>query len=175
LSHQVELTCRGTSRYVLKTMKICGMYITSLQRSVILLPSLLADFKLGLGQSLRRRMDLIAGRRSTSNGCTKGTNGLIYRIIRFIQSPYKPHLRGRKGISPRLPLSHSTNPQTTFSSGASSSTATATGQSKESTASLQISGKVVNENDYVRLGAFHTLDLEGISPTSSGGGTMADI
>lgn len=51
--------------------------------------------------------------------------------------------------------------QTTFSSGASSSSATATGQSKESTASLQISGKVVNENDYVRLGAFHTLDLEG--------------
>lgn len=50
--------------------------------------------------------------------------------------------------------------KTTFSSGASSSTATATGQSKESTASLQISGKVVNENDYVRLGAFHTLDLE---------------
>lgn len=53
--------------------------------------------------------------------------------------------------------------QTTFSSGASSSSATATGQSKESTASLQISGKVVNENDYVRLGAFHTLDLEGKS------------
>ena len=53
-----------------------------------------------------------------------------------------------------------TDNQTTFSSGASSSSATATGQSKESTASLQISGKVVNENDYVRLGAFHTLDLE---------------
>ena len=51
--------------------------------------------------------------------------------------------------------------QTTFSSGASSSTATATGQNAEPTASLQISGKVMNENDYVRLGAFHTLDLEG--------------
>jgi protein pelota len=31
----------------------------------------------------------------------------------------------------------------------------------EGTASLQISGQVVNENEYVRLGAFHTLDLEG--------------
>jgi protein pelota len=28
---------------------------------------------------------------------------------------------------------------------------------------LQVTGKVVNENDYVRLGAFHTLDLEGES------------
>jgi protein pelota len=62
--------------------------------------------------------------------------------------------------------SDSTDLKTTFSSGASSSTATATGQSKESTASLQISGKVVNENDYVRLGAFHTLDLEGHSSSS---------
>jgi protein pelota len=67
-----------------------------------------------------------------------------------------------------------TNNQTTFSSGASSSTATATGQSKESTASLQISGKVVNENDYVRLGAFHTLDLEGIYSTSRRE-VMADV
>lgn len=33
----------------------------------------------------------------------------------------------------------------------------------EGTASLQISGQVVNENEYVRLGAFHTLDLEGES------------
>jgi hypothetical protein len=41
----------------------------------------------------------MVGRRSTSNGCAEGTNGLIYRIIRFIQSPYKPHLRGRKGNS----------------------------------------------------------------------------
>jgi protein pelota len=57
-----------------------------------------------------------------------------------------------------------TDEQTTFSSGASSSSATATGKSKYSTASLQISGKVVNENDYVRLGAFHTLDLEGEFP-----------
>ena len=68
-----------------------------------------------------------------------------------------------KVISSPLQTSY-TDWQTTFSSGASSSTATATGQSKESTASLQISGKVVNENDYVRLGAFHTLDLEGIFP-----------
>ena len=42
-------------------------------------------------------MSLIVGRRSKSHGCTKGTNGLIYRIIRFFQSPYKPHFRGRKG------------------------------------------------------------------------------
>ena len=35
------------------------------------------------------------------------------------------------------------------------------GKAAESTASLQISGQVVNENEYVRLGAFHTLDLEG--------------
>jgi len=71
-------------------------------------------------------------------------------------------------------LGHSTDYQTTFSSGASSSTATATGQSKESTASLQISGKVVNENDYVRLGAFHTLDLEGIYSKSTTE-VMADV
>jgi hypothetical protein len=116
----------------------------------------------------------MVGRRSTSHGCAEGTNGLIYRIIRFIQSPYKSHLGGRKGNSSPLPLVHSTDRQTTFSSGASSSTATATGQSKESTASLQISGKVVNENDYVRLGAFHTLDLEGISSTSTRE-VMADV
>lgn len=36
-----------------------------------------------------------------------------------------------------------------------------TGGAKEPTASLQISGRVTNENEYVRLGAFHTLDLEG--------------
>ncbi|EIW65732.1 hypothetical protein TREMEDRAFT_70401 [Tremella mesenterica DSM 1558] len=49
--------------------------------------------------------------------------------------------------------------KTTFSPAASSST-TAQGEKKEPTASLQISGRVVNENEFVRLGAFHTLDLE---------------
>ncbi|RSH81591.1 Translation factor pelota [Saitozyma podzolica] len=49
--------------------------------------------------------------------------------------------------------------RTTFSPAASSST-TPGGEKKEPTASLQVTGKVVNENDYVRLGAFHTLDLE---------------
>lgn len=38
------------------------------------------------------------------------------------------------------------------------------GGRKESTASLQISGQVVNENEFVRLGAYHTLDLEGELP-----------
>jgi protein pelota len=30
----------------------------------------------------------------------------------------------------------------------------------EATASLQITGRVVEENDYVKMGAFHTLDIE---------------
>ena len=51
--------------------------------------------------------------------------------------------------------------QTHFSPAASSSTSTGGQEKKEPTASLQISGKVVQENDYVRMGAFHTLDLEG--------------
>jgi hypothetical protein len=38
----------------------------------------------------------------------------------------------------------------------------------EPTATLQISGKVMNENDYVRTGAFHTLDLEGKLPWCEG-------
>ncbi|KAK1924418.1 pelota [Papiliotrema laurentii] len=49
--------------------------------------------------------------------------------------------------------------KTTFSPAASSST-NGGGEKKEPTASLQISGKVVEENEYVRLGAYHTLDLE---------------
>lgn len=53
--------------------------------------------------------------------------------------------------------------KTTFSQAPSSSTGAAAGEKKESTAALQISGQVVNENDYVRLGAYHTLDLEGES------------
>ncbi|KAK8864233.1 mRNA surveillance protein pelota [Kwoniella newhampshirensis] len=50
--------------------------------------------------------------------------------------------------------------KTTFSPAASSSQANGQGEKKEPTASLQISGKVIEENDYVRLGAYHTLDLE---------------
>ena len=51
--------------------------------------------------------------------------------------------------------------KTTFSPAASSSTSAGGQEKKEPTASLQISGKVIEENDYVRMGAFHTLDLEG--------------
>jgi len=54
--------------------------------------------------------------------------------------------------------------QTSFSPAASTSTSQGGQEKKEPTASLQISGKVVEENEYVRLGAFHTLDLEGESP-----------
>ncbi|ORY32575.1 pelota [Naematelia encephala] len=50
--------------------------------------------------------------------------------------------------------------KTTFSPAASTSNGTGQEKDREPTASLQISGRVVNENDYVRLGAFHTLDLE---------------
>ncbi|WWD17470.1 mRNA surveillance protein pelota [Kwoniella shandongensis] len=50
--------------------------------------------------------------------------------------------------------------KTTFSPAASSSQANGQGEKKEPTAALQISGKVVEENDYVKLGAYHTLDLE---------------
>jgi len=49
--------------------------------------------------------------------------------------------------------------KTHFSPSASTSTTTST-DPKASTATLQISGQVTNENDYVRLGAYHTLDLE---------------
>jgi hypothetical protein len=51
--------------------------------------------------------------------------------------------------------------QTSFSQAASASTSAGGQEKKESTASLQIAGQVVEENEYVRLGAFHTLDLEG--------------
>ncbi|ODN79875.1 mRNA surveillance protein pelota [Cryptococcus amylolentus CBS 6039] len=51
--------------------------------------------------------------------------------------------------------------KTDFQSAASSSTsATGQGERKEPTASLQISGQVVQENEFVKMGAFHTLDLE---------------
>ncbi|WVQ82415.1 mRNA surveillance protein pelota [Cryptococcus sp. DSM 104549] len=50
--------------------------------------------------------------------------------------------------------------KTTFSPAASSSQANGQGEKKEPTASLQISGQVVEENDYVKMGAYHTLDLE---------------
>ncbi|WRT66178.1 mRNA surveillance protein pelota [Kwoniella shivajii] len=50
--------------------------------------------------------------------------------------------------------------KTTFSSAASSSQSTSSGEKKDPTAALQISGKVVEENDYVKMGAYHTLDLE---------------
>ncbi|WWC70401.1 mRNA surveillance protein pelota [Kwoniella pini CBS 10737] len=52
--------------------------------------------------------------------------------------------------------------KTTFSSAASSSSASSSNQDKkiEPTASLQISGKVIEENEFVKLGAYHTLDLE---------------
>ncbi|WVR07212.1 mRNA surveillance protein pelota [Kwoniella sp. DSM 27419] len=50
--------------------------------------------------------------------------------------------------------------KTTFSPAASSSQANGQGEKKEPTASLQISGKVTEENDYVKMGAYHTLDLE---------------
>jgi protein pelota len=54
--------------------------------------------------------------------------------------------------------------KTTFASAASGSGGgggTGVAEKKEPTASLQISGQVNNENEFVRLGAFHTLDLEG--------------
>ncbi|ORX36829.1 pelota [Kockovaella imperatae] len=50
--------------------------------------------------------------------------------------------------------------KTTFSPAASSSTSSGGQEKKEPTASLQVSGKVIQENDYVRMGAFHTIDLE---------------
>ncbi|WWD02790.1 mRNA surveillance protein pelota [Kwoniella europaea PYCC6329] len=50
--------------------------------------------------------------------------------------------------------------KTAFSPAASSSQSNGTGEKKEPTASLQISGKVVEENEFVKLGAYHTLDLE---------------
>ena len=49
------------------------------------------------------------------------------------------------------------------SGGGLASNGTSNDRKGEGTASLQISGRVVNENEYVRLGAFHTLDLEGKS------------
>ena len=57
-----------------------------------------------------------------------------------------------------------TDAQTSFSQAASASTSAGGQEKKESTASLQIAGQVVEENDYVRLGAYHTLDLEGELP-----------
>ncbi|OXB40022.1 mRNA surveillance protein pelota [Cryptococcus neoformans] len=50
--------------------------------------------------------------------------------------------------------------KTTFSPAASSSQGNGQGEKKEPTASLQISGKVVEENEFVKMGAYHTLDLE---------------
>ncbi|EJU06228.1 hypothetical protein DACRYDRAFT_86016 [Dacryopinax primogenitus] len=49
-----------------------------------------------------------------------------------------------------------------FSPGASASTAPTPGNNTgdTGTASLQISGRVTSENQYVKMGAFHTLDLE---------------
>lgn len=51
--------------------------------------------------------------------------------------------------------------QTSFSPSASSSNGATSQDPKNSTATLQINGTVTNENDYVKLGAHHTLDLEG--------------
>jgi protein pelota len=51
--------------------------------------------------------------------------------------------------------------QTAFSPSASSSNGATSQDPKNSTATLQINGTVTNENDYVKLGAYHTLDLEG--------------
>lgn len=51
--------------------------------------------------------------------------------------------------------------KTTFSPAASSSQGNERGEKKEPTACLQISGKVVEENEFVKMGAYHTLDLEG--------------
>lgn len=58
--------------------------------------------------------------------------------------------------------------KTTFASAASGSGSGTggTGEKKDPTASLQISGQVNSENDFVRMGAFHTLDLEGKWDTS---------
>ncbi|KAJ9112282.1 hypothetical protein QFC19_000701 [Naganishia cerealis] len=54
--------------------------------------------------------------------------------------------------------------ETAFSPAASSPGASASGTTSQdprnSTATLQINGQVTNENDYVKLGAYHTLDLE---------------
>ncbi|KIR67146.1 mRNA surveillance protein pelota [Cryptococcus bacillisporus CA1873] len=50
--------------------------------------------------------------------------------------------------------------KTTFSPAASSSQGNERGEKKEPTACLQISGKVVEENEFVKMGAYHTLDLE---------------
>ncbi|WVO16408.1 mRNA surveillance protein pelota [Cryptococcus depauperatus] len=50
--------------------------------------------------------------------------------------------------------------KTSFSPAASSSTGTGQVEKKEPTSSLQISGKVAEENNYVKMGAYHTLDLE---------------
>ncbi|WWC89512.1 mRNA surveillance protein pelota [Kwoniella dendrophila CBS 6074] len=55
--------------------------------------------------------------------------------------------------------------KTTFSSAASSSSTQSNGSglsknNSEPTASLQISGKVIEENEFVKLGSYHTLDLE---------------
>ncbi len=54
--------------------------------------------------------------------------------------------------------------KTHFATSATSSTTTS--NPNETTAVLNISGRVCNENDWVRLGAFHTLDLEGGSHTA---------
>lgn len=48
-------------------------------------------------------------------------------------------------------------PPITPTTGASDSSASAP---VEATASLQITGRVVEENDFVKMGAFHTLDIE---------------
>jgi protein pelota len=48
-------------------------------------------------------------------------------------------------------------PPVTPTTGASDSSASTP---VEATASLQITGRVVEENDYVKMGAFHTLDIE---------------
>ena len=58
-------------------------------------------------------------------------------------------------------LSHPDFLQTSFSPSASSSNGATSQDPKNSTATLQINGTVTNENDYVKLGAHHTLDLEG--------------
>ncbi|KAI5449125.1 Translation factor pelota [Naganishia albida] len=50
--------------------------------------------------------------------------------------------------------------KTEFSPSASSSNGATSQDPKNSTATLQINGQVTSENDYVKLGAYHTLDLE---------------
>jgi protein pelota len=65
---------------------------------------------------------------------------------------------------PLLQTSFSTSaaPSSSSSSGNNTTGSSATSQDpRNSTATLQINGTVTNENDYVKLGAYHTLDLEG--------------